>query len=107
MCRTGGPGPKGISCLLVEKDFPGVSFGKKENKVKRLRGKESRTNSREQLGWNSQPTRAVVFSDCLVPVENMLGNEGEGFRIAMKALDGGRINIGRLGQLYERNIHCH
>jgi len=77
MCRTGGPGPKGISCLLVEKDSPGLSFGKKENK----------------LGWNSQPTRAVVLSDCMVPVENLIGQEGEGFKIAMKALDGGRVNI--------------
>ena len=78
MCRTGGAGPKGISCVLVEKGSEGLSFGKKENK----------------LGWNSQPTRAVIFDDCKVPVENLIGNEGEGFRIAMKALDGGRVNIG-------------
>ncbi|XP_057289156.1 isobutyryl-CoA dehydrogenase, mitochondrial [Pezoporus wallicus] len=77
MCRTGGPGPKGISCLLLEKGTPGLSFGKKEKKV----------------GWNSQPTRAVIFEDCVVPVSNRLGAEGQGFSIAMKGLNGGRINI--------------
>ncbi|KAG1967233.1 isobutyryl-CoA dehydrogenase, mitochondrial [Pimephales promelas] len=80
MCRTGGKGPKGISCLVVEKETPGLSFGKKEKKV----------------GWNSQPTRAVIFEDCAVPVTNRLGAEGEGFSIAMKGLNGGRINIGEL-----------
>ncbi|AWO98836.1 putative isobutyryl-CoA dehydrogenase mitochondrial [Scophthalmus maximus] len=77
MCRTGGKGPKGISCLVVEKGTPGLSFGKKEKKV----------------GWNSQPTRAVIFEDCAVPVTNLLGEEGQGFSIAMKGLNGGRINI--------------
>uniref|UniRef100_A0A7N6BNV9 Isobutyryl-CoA dehydrogenase, mitochondrial n=1 Tax=Anabas testudineus TaxID=64144 RepID=A0A7N6BNV9_ANATE len=77
MCRTGSKGPKGISCLVVEKGTPGLSFGKKENKV----------------GWNSQPTRAVIFEDCVVPVANRLGEEGQGFNIAMKGLNGGRINI--------------
>ncbi|XP_030599972.1 isobutyryl-CoA dehydrogenase, mitochondrial isoform X1 [Archocentrus centrarchus] len=77
MCRTGGKGPKGISCLVVEKGAPGLSFGKKEKKV----------------GWNSQPTRAVIFEDCAVPVANRLGEEGQGFSIAMKGLNGGRINI--------------
>ncbi|XP_026779823.3 isobutyryl-CoA dehydrogenase, mitochondrial isoform X1 [Pangasianodon hypophthalmus] len=77
MCRTGGKGPKGISCLVVEKGTPGLSFGKKEKKV----------------GWNSQPTRAVIFEDCAVPVTNRLGAEGEGFNIAMRGLNGGRINI--------------
>ncbi|XP_037533509.1 isobutyryl-CoA dehydrogenase, mitochondrial [Nematolebias whitei] len=77
MCRTGGRGPKGISCLVVEKGTPGLSFGKKEKKV----------------GWNSQPTRAVIFEDCAVPVANRLGKEGQGFSIAMKGLNGGRINI--------------
>ncbi|XP_040901491.1 isobutyryl-CoA dehydrogenase, mitochondrial [Toxotes jaculatrix] len=77
MCRTGGKGPKGISCLVVEKGTPGLSFGKKEKKV----------------GWNSQPTRAVIFEDCAVPVTNRLGEEGQGFSIAMKGLNGGRINI--------------
>lgn len=77
MCRTGEPGPKGISCVLVEKGTPGLSFGKKEKKV----------------GWNSQPTRAVILEDCKVPQTNLLGNEGQGFTIAMKGLNGGRINI--------------
>ncbi|KAG0289997.1 Isobutyryl-CoA dehydrogenase, mitochondrial [Dissophora globulifera] len=78
MARTGGAGPKGISCFVVEKGFKGLSFGKKENK----------------LGWNSQPTRAVIMEDCEVPAENLLGGEGQGFSIAMKGLNGGRINIG-------------
>ncbi|XP_056905343.1 isobutyryl-CoA dehydrogenase, mitochondrial [Takifugu flavidus] len=77
MVRTGGKGPRGISCLVVEKDTPGLSFGKKEKKV----------------GWNSQPTRAVIFEDCAVPASNRLGEEGQGFSIAMKGLNGGRINI--------------
>ena len=78
MVRTGEDGPKGISCIVVEKDSPGLSFGKLEKK----------------LGWNSQPTAAVIFEDCRVPVENLLGAEGDGFAIAMKGLDGGRLNIG-------------
>jgi alkylation response protein AidB-like acyl-CoA dehydrogenase len=78
MVRTGGPGPKGISCLVVEKGTPGLAFGKQEKK----------------LGWKSQPTSAVLFEDCRVPVGNRIGAEGEGFKIAMKGLDGGRINIG-------------
>ncbi|XP_070931964.1 isobutyryl-CoA dehydrogenase, mitochondrial isoform X3 [Macaca nemestrina] len=77
MCRTGGPGPKGISCVVVEKGTPGLSFGKKEKKV----------------GWNSQPTRAVIFEDCAVPLANRIGDEGQGFLIAVKGLNGGRINI--------------
>ncbi|XP_073459591.1 isobutyryl-CoA dehydrogenase, mitochondrial isoform X3 [Aquarana catesbeiana] len=77
MCRTGGSGARGISCLVVEKGTPGLSFGKKEKKV----------------GWNSQPTRAVIFEDCAVPVANRLGQEGQGFGIAMRGLNGGRINI--------------
>ncbi|OJU55885.1 MAG: acyl-CoA dehydrogenase [Alphaproteobacteria bacterium 62-8] len=78
MVRTGGDGPKGISCLVVEKGAPGLSFGKKERK----------------MGWNSQPTAQVIFEDCRVPVENRIGAEGDGFSIAMMGLDGGRINIG-------------
>lgn len=78
MCRTGGEGPKGISSLVVPKDTPGLSFGKKE----------------EKLGWNSQPTRAVIFEDARVPVANRLGEEGIGFKVAMMGLDGGRLNIG-------------
>jgi alkylation response protein AidB-like acyl-CoA dehydrogenase len=77
MVRTGEPGPRGISCVVVEKGTPGLSFGKPERK----------------LGWNSQPTAAVIFENCRVPVANLVGKEGEGFKIAMKALDGGRINI--------------
>jgi hypothetical protein len=78
MVRTGEDGPKGISCLVIEKGTPGLSFGKAEKK----------------MGWNSQPTATVNFQDCRVPVANRLGAEGEGFRIAMSGLDGGRINIG-------------
>jgi alkylation response protein AidB-like acyl-CoA dehydrogenase len=78
MVRTGEDGPKGISCLVVEKGTPGLSFGKKERK----------------MGWNSQPTAQVIFEDCRVPVASRIGAEGEGFRIAMMGLDGGRINIG-------------
>src|SRR5206468_4709957 len=77
MVRTGGAGPNGISCLVVEKGTPGLSFGKKEKK----------------LGWNSQPTAMVLFENCRVPVANRLGEEGDGFKIAMMGLDGGRINI--------------
>jgi hypothetical protein len=77
MCRTGGPGAEGISAVLVPKDTPGLSFGKKEKK----------------LGWNSQPTAAVIFEDTRVPVANRLGAEGAGFRFAMQGLDGGRVNI--------------
>ena len=78
MVRTGEPGPKGISCLVVEKGAKGLSFGKKEKK----------------LGWNTQPTAMVIFEDCRVPVINRLGAEGDGFAIAMMGLDGGRLNIG-------------
>ncbi|WP_010187665.1 acyl-CoA dehydrogenase family protein [Sphingomonas sp. PAMC 26605] len=78
MVRTGVEGPKGISCLVIEKDMPGVSFGANERK----------------LGWHSQPTRQVTFDGVRVPAENLVGGEGEGFRIAMMGLDGGRLNIG-------------
>jgi isobutyryl-CoA dehydrogenase len=79
MCRTGpsDAGPKAISCMLVEKGTPGLSFGKKESKV----------------GWNSQPTKQVIFEDCRVPAENIIGKVGQGFSIAMSGLNGGRINI--------------
>ena len=77
MVRTGGTGPRGISCLVVEKDAPGLSFGKKERK----------------LGWNTQPTAMVIFEDCRVPIANRIGEEGDGFKIAMAGLDGGRLNI--------------
>jgi alkylation response protein AidB-like acyl-CoA dehydrogenase len=78
MVRTGEAGAKGISCLVVEKGTPGLSFGAPEKK----------------MGWNSQPTAQVIFEDCRVPIENLIGREGEGFRIAMMGLDGGRLNIG-------------
>jgi alkylation response protein AidB-like acyl-CoA dehydrogenase len=78
MVRTGAEGPKGISCLVVEKGAKGLSFGKNERK----------------MGWRSQPTAQVIFEDCRVPVAHRIGAEGEGFRIAMMGLDGGRINIG-------------
>jgi len=78
MVRTGGDGPKGISTLLVPKDAPGLSFGANEKK----------------MGWNAQPTRAVILDGVRVPVADRLGAEGEGFKIAMSGLDGGRLNIG-------------
>ena len=78
MVRTGADGPKGVSTLVVEKGTPGLSFGALERK----------------MGWNAQPTAIVSFDDCRVPVENRVGAEGEGFRIAMSGLDGGRLNIG-------------
>ena len=77
MVRTGDASHKGISCVLVPKDAPGLSFGKKEIK----------------MGWNSQPTRMVIFEDCKVPETALIGQEGDGFKIAMTALDGGRVNI--------------
>ena len=77
MCRTGQVGPKGISCLVVEKDMPGLHFGKAEDK----------------LGWNCSPTRMVHLEQCHVPIQNLLGKEGDGFKIAMKGINGGRVNI--------------
>ncbi|MBV1688297.1 acyl-CoA dehydrogenase family protein [Novosphingobium sp. G106] len=78
MVRTGDNGAKGISCLVIEKDWEGVSFGANEKK----------------LGWNSSPTAQVNFDNVKVPVENRVGAEGDGFRFAMAGLDGGRLNIG-------------
>jgi alkylation response protein AidB-like acyl-CoA dehydrogenase len=78
MVRTGDDGAKGISCLVVEKDMPGLSFGVPEKK----------------LGWNASPTAQVIFDNVEVPVENRVGAEGDGFKFAMAGLDGGRINIG-------------
>ena len=77
MVRTGDQSSSGISTLMIEKDCPGISFGAQEKK----------------MGWNSQPTAQVIFEDCRVPVKNLLGKEGDGFKIAMKGLDGGRLNI--------------
>lgn len=78
MVRTGEEGPKGISAVIIEKGTPGLSFGKPEDK----------------MGWRSQPTCVVNFDNCRIPVTHLLGTEGEGFKIAMTGLDGGRINIG-------------
>ncbi len=77
MARTSDDGARGISAFVVEKDFPGLSFGKME----------------EKMGWRAQPTGMVNFDDCRVPAENRIGAEGEGFRFAMSGLDGGRLNI--------------
>jgi alkylation response protein AidB-like acyl-CoA dehydrogenase len=77
MVRTGGEGPGGVSALLVPKETPGLSFGANEKK----------------MGWNAQPTRAVIFEDAHVPASALLGEEGQGFRFAMAGLDGGRLNI--------------
>jgi alkylation response protein AidB-like acyl-CoA dehydrogenase len=77
MARTGGPGPSGISALLVPGGVRGISFGASERK----------------MGWNAQPTRAVVLENVRIPAENLLGPEGAGFKIAMAGLDGGRLNI--------------
>ena len=77
MARTGGEGAAGISAFAVPANLPGIVYGKKE----------------EKMGWNSQPTRIISFDQVKVPVGNLLGAEGEGFAIAMKGLDGGRINI--------------
>jgi butyryl-CoA dehydrogenase len=77
MVRTGAEGARGISALLIDKNTPGLSFGKREQK----------------LGWHSQPTTMVFFDNCKVPITNRLGEEGEGFKIALSGLNGGRINI--------------
>jgi butyryl-CoA dehydrogenase len=77
MVRTGEEGSKGISCILVEKDTPGLTFGKHE----------------EKLGWRCQPTAMVFFENCRVPICNRIAKEGEGFKIALSALNGGRVNI--------------
>jgi alkylation response protein AidB-like acyl-CoA dehydrogenase len=77
MVRTGAAGPKGISCIVVEKGTPGLTYGAQEKK----------------LGWKSQPTAMVNFENCRVPAANLIGREGDGFKIAMAGLDGGRLNI--------------
>jgi alkylation response protein AidB-like acyl-CoA dehydrogenase len=78
MARTGVDGPKGVSTFVVENGTPGLSFGAQEKK----------------MGWNAQPTAQVNFDNCRIPAENLVNKEGEGFRIAMSGLDGGRLNIG-------------
>lgn len=77
MCRTGDDGPKGISTVVVEHGTEGLSYGGLEDK----------------MGWRSQPTRQVQFDDCRMPLENLVGTEGDGFKYAMIGLDGGRLNI--------------
>ena len=77
MARSGDSGPSGVSAFIVEKDTPGLSFGKSE----------------EKMGWRAQPTAMVQFDDCKIPIENRVGEEGDGFKFAMKGLDGGRLNI--------------
>lgn len=77
MARTGAAGPRGISAFVVEKETPGLSFGPVEKK----------------MGWNAQATRQVILDDVRIPARNLLAGEGTGFKIAMSALDGGRLNI--------------
>ncbi len=77
MVRTGGPGASGISAIAIPGNAEGIRYGRKE----------------EKMGWNSQPTRQISFDGVRVPMHHLLGREGEGFRIAMRGLDGGRINI--------------
>lgn len=77
MVRTGEASHRGISCLLVEKDTPGLSFGQLEKK----------------MGWKNQPTTMVYFENCRVPVTNRVGEEGMGFKMALNALNSGRVNI--------------
>jgi butyryl-CoA dehydrogenase len=81
MARTGVEGSKGISAFIVRDGMDGFTYGKKERK----------------MGWKVSPTREILFQNCLVPEENLIGNEGEGFKIAMSGLDKGRITIGSLG----------
>jgi alkylation response protein AidB-like acyl-CoA dehydrogenase len=77
MARTGQDGPKGVSAFIVKKTDKGISFGANEKK----------------MGWNSQPTRQVIFEDVRIPASRRIGAEGDGFRFAMAGLDGGRLNI--------------
>ncbi|MEL6213979.1 MAG: acyl-CoA dehydrogenase family protein, partial [Pseudomonadota bacterium] len=77
MAKTSDDGARGVSTFIVEKDMPGLSFGANERK----------------MGWNSQPTRQVLFDGVRVPAANRVGEEGRGFRFAMSGLDGGRLNI--------------
>ncbi|HFC30923.1 MAG TPA: acyl-CoA dehydrogenase, partial [Oceanospirillales bacterium] len=77
MARTGEAGAKGISCFVVSANLDGIIYGKKE----------------EKMGWNSQPTRLITFENVRIPKGNLIGEEGQGFKFAMKGLDGGRINI--------------
>ncbi len=78
MARTGGPGSSGVSAFILDRETRGLSFGPNERK----------------MGWNTQPTRQVILEDARIPAANLLGEEGQGFKIAMAGLDGGRLNIG-------------
>ena len=78
MARTGGPGPKGVSAFIVEKGTPGFTLGKREKK----------------MGWSTSHTMELAFHDMRIPAANRIGEEGEGFKVAMTALDSGRITIG-------------
>ena len=78
MARTSDDGARGITAFVVDKDAPGLSFGAVEKK----------------MGWNAQPTAQVIMEDCVIPASNRIGDEGQGFKIAMSGLDGGRVNIG-------------
>ena len=80
MARTGGEGAKGVSAFIVEDGTEGFSFGKKEKK----------------MGWKASPTREVLFQNCFIPEENLIGNEGEGFKVALGGLDAGRVTIGAI-----------
>src|SRR5699024_2425042 len=77
MARTGGEGAAGISAFAVPANSPGITYGRLEKK----------------MGWNSQSTRPITFENVQIPADHLLGREGEGFKLAMKGLDGGRINI--------------
>jgi alkylation response protein AidB-like acyl-CoA dehydrogenase len=77
MARTGEEGPKGVSAFAVERGLEGFDFGKLE----------------EKMGWNASPMRELLFEGCRVPAENLIGEEGQGFTIALAALDGGRLGI--------------
>ena len=92
MCRTGDESAGGISCIAVEAGTKGLSFGAQERK----------------LGWNSQPTAAVILDDCRVPAKNLIGEEGGGFKIAMAGLDGGRLSIGTCRYVHQTgsNMLC-
>lgn len=81
MARTGGPGARGISAFIVPSDTPGLSFGKKE----------------EKMGLRSSPTVELILENAVIPIENLIQEEGMGFRVAMSALDSGRITIGAIG----------
>ncbi len=93
MVRTGESGARGISCLFIPTNLPGISFGRKEPK----------------MGWNSQPTRAIHFDQVKVPAKYLIGEEGQGFTFAMKGLDGGRLNIAScsLGTAQAALIQAH